>query len=342
MSQAVDQPLPWHAELWQRVQARRRSDQLPHALLLCGVAGLGKLRFANALAHSLVCAQPNAQGIACGTCSPCRLFLAGSHPDILRVAPEEEGKSISIEQIRALRELNALSSYGGGHKLVVIEPAERMTMAAANALLKTLEEPSGKTLIMLVTMRPSSLPATVRSRCQRLDFTVPARAAGAAWLQQHLGACTAQDAAAVLALAQGAPLRALQLHEDGALEQRAKLLADLRDVALGKSDPVVIAERWHKAGMKQAWQWLSSCVNDMLRLKFDASPSLLNNIDVAPLLDELARKADVQALFRWSDRVKQAQQEADVPLNQQMVLEDVLIAWERQFVTVRESSRPTP
>jgi len=342
LSQTVDPPLPWQAELWQRVQARRRIDQLPHALLLCGVAGLGKLRFTNALAHSLVCAQPDAQGIACGTCAPCRLFLAGSHPDISRVSPEEEGKSISIEQIRALREFNALSSYGGGHKIVLIEPAERMTTAAANALLKTLEEPSGKTLMMLVTTRPSSLPATVRSRCQRLDFAVPPRAAGAAWLQQHLEACTVQDAATLLALAQGAPLRALQLQQDGALEQRAKLLADLRDIALGKSDPVAVAERWHKAGMKQAWLWISSCVNDMLRLKFDAAPSLLNNVDAAPLLDELARKVDVQALFRWSDRVKQAQQEADVPLNQQMVLEDVLIAWERQFVTVRESSRSTP
>ena len=340
MSQTAELPLPWHAELWQRIQARRRIDQLPHALLLCGVAGLGKLRFANALAHSLVCAKPDAQGVACSTCSPCRLFLAGSHPDISRVSPEEEGKSISIDQIRALREFNALSSYGGGHKIVLIEPAERMTMAAANALLKTLEEPSGKTLIMLVTTRPSSLPATVRSRCQRLDFIVPTRAAGAAWLQQHLDTCTTQDAATLLALAQGAPLRALQLQQDGALELRAKLLADLRDVALGKSDPVAVAERWHKAGMKQAWLWISSCVNDMLRLKFDAAPSLLNNVDAAPLLDELARKVDVQALFRWSDRVKQAQQEADLPLNQQMVLEDVLIAWERQFVTV--STRPMP
>lgn len=341
MSHTVDQPLPWHEQLWQRVQTRRRSDQLPHALLLCGVAGLGKLRFANALAQSLLCARPDAHGIACGACSPCRLFLAGSHPDISRVSPEEEGKSISIDQVRALREFNALSSYGGGHKVVLIEPADLMTMAAANALLKTLEEPAGKTLIMLITMRPSSLPATVRSRCQRLDFTVPARAAGAAWLQQHLEACTPQDAATLLALAQGAPLRALQLQQDGALEQRAKLLAELRDVALGKSDPVAIAERWHKAGMKQAWLWLSSCVNDMLRLKFDAAPSLLNNVDVAPLLDELARKVDIQALFHWSDRVKQAQQEAGLPLNQQMVLEDVLIAWERQFVTVRES-RTTP
>ena len=306
------------------------------------MAGLGKLRFANALAHSLVCAQPDAQDRACGTCSPCRLFVAGSHPDISRVSPEEEGKSISIDQIRALREFNALSSYGGGHKIVLIEPAERMTMAAANALLKTLEEPSGKTLIMLITMRPSSLPATVRSRCQRLDFAVPPRAAGAAWLQQHLDAGVAEHATTLLALAQGAPLRALQLQQDGALEQRAKLLGELRDVALGKSDPVAVAERWHKAGMKQAWLWLSSCVNDMLRLKFDAAPSLLSNVDAASLLDELARKVDIQALFRWSDRVKQAQQEADLPLNQQMVLEDVLIAWERQFVTVRESSRPTP
>lgn len=318
------------------MQARRRLDQLPHALLLCGVAGVGKLRFANAFAHSLICAKPDAHGIACGSCSPCRLFLAGSHPDISRVLPEEEGKSISIDQIRTLREFNALSSYGG-HKIVVIEPAERMTMAAANALLKTLEEPAGKTLIMLVTTRPSSLPATVRSRCQRLDFAVPARTAAAAWLQQQPEAGDAKDAATLLALAQGAPLRALQLQQDGALEQRAQLLAELRDVALGKSDPIAIAERWHKAGMKHAWLWLSSCVNDMLRLKFEAAPSLLNNVDAAPLLEELARKADVQALFRWSDRVKQAQQEADLPLNQQMVLEDVLIAWERQFVTVRES-----
>lgn len=337
MSQPVDQVLPWHTSLWQRVQTQRRAGHLPHALLLSGPDGVGKKFFAHALVHSLLCGAPRDDGAACGKCVACTLLRAGNHPDIVFVAPEEDKTTISIDQIRELRDGVTLCSHAGGFKVVVIHPADRMTVAAANALLKTLEEPSGRAVLMLVTSRVSSLLATVRSRCQRLDFSVPLRDLALSWLQQQLDPAAAKDAPVLLALAQGAPLRALNLSEQGALEQRKRLLEELHGVALGKNDPVAVAERWHKNGMKLAWPWLTSCAVDLVRLKFDATPSLLNNVDAAPLLRELAPRVNARDLFLWSDRVNQAQQEAETPINQQLVIEDVLIAWERQFSSTRES-----
>lgn len=336
MSEPITHVLPWHAAIWQRVMKQRHAGQLPHAMLISGPDGVGKKIFTHALAHTLLCSAPRDDGAACGHCAACALLRAGTHPDLVQVHPEEEGKSISIDQIRELRDGVTLCSHAGGFKVVVIHPADRMTVAAANALLKTLEEPSGRAVLMLVTSRLSSLLATVRSRCQRLDFAVPAREQALGWLQSQLEPAAVKDAAVLLALAQGAPLRAVDLSAQGALEQRKRLLEELHGVALGKSDPVSVAERWHKAGMKQAWSWLSSCAVDLVRLKFDAAPSLLNNVDAAPLLRELAPRINARDLFLWSDRVNQAQLEAETPINQQMVVEDVLIAWERQFSATRE------
>ncbi|TPW18263.1 MAG: DNA polymerase III subunit delta', partial [Halothiobacillaceae bacterium] len=167
--------LPWHTALWQHLQERRHEGRLPHALLLTGPVGVGKNRFAVRFSQALLCEQPHAAGEACGQCRSCLWHQAGSHPDALEITLEEESKTIGVEQIRQVGHFLQLTRQQGLHKVVRITPAERMTMSAANGLLKSLEEPAAGAVILLITSRLSALSATIRSRCQRLEFTLPAR-----------------------------------------------------------------------------------------------------------------------------------------------------------------------
>ena len=160
MSETTDNAahlLPWQHTRWQEMLARRANGRLPHALLLCGLRGVGKQHFAARFAQALLCEQPASDGQACQACRSCLLFRAGTHPDYWPVTPAEEGKSILIDQIRELNASLVFTSHAGGYKIAALWPADRMNSAAANALLKTLEEPSANTLLMLITSRPAFL-----------------------------------------------------------------------------------------------------------------------------------------------------------------------------------------
>ncbi|KZC19883.1 DNA polymerase III subunit delta', partial [Rhodanobacter denitrificans] len=197
--------LPWHAEHWTRLQARRQRDALPHALLLCGAAGLGKRAFAQRFVQGLLCAEP-VDGDACGHCRSCLLLNAGSHPDVVTLGfgLRKDGvqrSEIVVDQIRELSARLAMASQFGGWQVALIDPADAMNPAAANALLKTLEEPAAQTMLILLADAPWRLPQTIRSRCQRIEFQLPVTADALAWLQAE----GARDAAGALAAAGGNP-----------------------------------------------------------------------------------------------------------------------------------------
>ncbi len=181
--------LPWHEDHWSRLQARREHGALPHALLLCGAAGLGKRAFAQRFVRGLLCTEP-VHGEACGHCRGCRLSAAGSHPDRVELTfglrkdgtPRTE---IVVDQIRELSARLAMRSQLGGWQVVTIDPADAMNAAAANALLKTLEEPAAQTMLILLADAPWRLPPTIRSRCQRIEFHLPEPALALAWLQRE-------------------------------------------------------------------------------------------------------------------------------------------------------------
>src|SRR5690625_1868383 len=206
--------LPWHADVWERLQSRLQDGSMPHALLMTGLPGLGKRTLAFELAAAMLCTAPTSAGFSCEACLSCRLLAQSAHPDFFTVELEEGRRQIVIDQIRALSERLTLSSQYGSYRIGLIDPADQMNSAAANALLKTLEEPPEGVILMLTAARPSRLPATIRSRCQQVQLTPPTTAVAKAWLQAQGN----PRAAAALGLALGAPLRALQLEQDGALE----------------------------------------------------------------------------------------------------------------------------
>ena len=220
--------LPWHETEWERLQRARQQEKMPHALLLTGPRGAGKQLFAESLAASLLCTDPDAHGNACGQCRGCHLLQAGSHPDYQRIQPVEPGKPITVDAVRDMTSRGTLTAQAGGYKVILFQPADALNIAAANSLLKTLEEPVAWTLMLLVSAQPGRLPATIRSRCQQIKLSLPAKPEGERWLAEQVEDV---DPKLLLALTGGAPLRALELAQQQVLQLRLRLLDDFGGLA---------------------------------------------------------------------------------------------------------------
>jgi DNA polymerase-3 subunit delta' len=326
MDNAIFSRLPWQDEPWQRLLLARSQGRLPHALLFAGPRGVGKETFALALAQSVLCPKSDEAGRPCGTCRHCHLQHSGSHPDFYRVGPDEESKSgeIKIEAIRNLSAGASLTAQSGGHKVILIQPAHRMNTAAANSLLKTLEEPSGDTLIILLTDEPARLLPTIRSRCQQVIFQIPPQDVSLNWLSGKLEHGQAET---LLALASGAPLLALSLDDPELLASRDEMLRAFIALGQRREDPVALAQAWSGFDLRLLLDWLAGWIIDLLRLQAVTQPPQLYNRDQTQALHALADKLNSGALHRYLAMVYEARALVDSNLNPQMALERLLIEW---------------
>jgi DNA polymerase-3 subunit delta' len=315
---------PWQASQWASINQRRQQQRLPHALLFSGMAGVGKFGFARFLAQSLLCQQPGIEGEACGQCRSCQQFEAHTHPDYLQVTPAEQGKSITVDQARAVGEYLAVSSHYEGLKVVVIHPAEQMNINAANSLLKTLEEPYADRILILVSNRPSALLPTIRSRCQKVEFANPERQQARDYLQQQLG--NDADIDLLLAMSNNAPLTAITLHEQGGIEVRQQLFADFNNIFQGKASSIAVAARWSKNHAPRVlFSQLQSWLMDMLRLKATDQSPWLNNPDLQEALQNLAKGLNWKLINQQLQKVNEANRPGIFSSNLQLWLEDWLI-----------------
>jgi len=237
----------WLAPTWRVLADALTHKRLHHGLLLAGPKGYGKRALADAFAAAALCTQRGADDRACGACRSCLLVAAGSHPDLVRVSFElrDDGKprsELTIDQMRNLSQRLSLSSQFGGLQIAIVDPADAMNGSAANALLKTLEEPSSATVIVLIADDPARLPATIRSRCQRIEMPRPTREEALGWLRaQGIGA---DEAARMLDASLGNPGLAAAWIAEGALAVREECLADLKALSSGRQGASAIAERW--------------------------------------------------------------------------------------------------
>ncbi len=314
---------PWLDETFADLHQRRSQGRLAHALLLSGPAGIGKQQLAELFAQALLCAEPEANGQPCAHCHACSLYTAGTHPDLFRLGPEEDSKNIRIDQIRALIEGLSLRSHYGRYKVVILNPADTMNIAAANALLKTLEEPPANTVLLLITDRPSFLPATIRSRCQSLRLALPPADVAEAWLAGQLA--HPEKAAVLLALSGGAPLAALEQAEEQ-LARRDELLLGWQQLASGKVDPVKLAADWVKPTPQLPITWIYSWATDMIRLR-SGGENQLTNQDAKATLQNLAEELDLIRLYGLLDRVVEARKLAYSQVNPQTLMEGILLYW---------------
>ena len=310
--------------------------RLPHALLFHGRTGIGKLHLGEVLAQSLLCEHQSKDGRACGTCPACGWFAAGNHPDFRLIQPEalapidedadaeaaEEGrkkpsKQIKIEQIRALSDFLNVGSHRRGYRVVLIYPAESMNPGAANALLKSLEEPSAGVIFLLVSHQPRRLLATVRSRCHALALSLPPRAISLRWLQDQ----GSKAAAAALAFAGDAPLAAATLDGDE-METRARLVDLLGQPA---TSSLSLADFCQRLQPGPVVDWMFKWTYDLVAAK--SGGQVRYYIDQEKKLIQLARTMPKLKLLRFSSILASMKSISEHPLNARLFFDDLFIAY---------------
>lgn len=321
--------LPWQHQNWNRLYGYVLQRRIPQALLITGNKGMGKQQLANQFAYSLLCTNPQVNGLACGHCDRCLLLKAETHPDFILIKPDEPGKSITISQIRLLISQLTLKPQFDAYRVVLINPADLMNTKAANAFLKCLEEPTERTVILLITDKPAKLPATIVSRCQRLAVTRPEKEAVFAWLKQQ----SIKDNLDVLvSLSQGAPLLAQQLAQhhagnDSYINMRNNCYKAWLDIAAHRSHPVIIAEDWHKLPESPLLFWITSWIIDLVKCCYHARPESLYNPDLHESLQKFSERLELKGLYKLYDLLLISRQRLDTQINKHMMIEEILIQW---------------
>ena len=318
---------PWLEPYRLTVATALAQGRLPHALLITGLPGLGKDALADAIVRQLLCAATTLEAGPCGSCAACAQINAGSHPDYINVRPEEDASVIKVDQIRQLSEKLSLSSHQGGYQVAVLNPAETMNLNAANSLLKTLEEPSDNTVLILISARPAQLPATVRSRCQQVRVEVPDSKVALDWLQEQGHGEAAQT---YLQLAHGAPLEALKQAQVDSIGARRERFNALVGILENRVSALTVAQGWSKDEDMQGIRWMREWLMDLLRISMSGQANQVRSADLQDGLLALARRLDSRVIFELLERINRTLRLTAGSLNRQLLTEDILLAWAAQ------------
>jgi DNA polymerase-3 subunit delta' len=329
--------LPWLQGAQQRLRAALAARRLPHSLLLLSAPGLGAEQLANWICALALCESPGSR--PCGECPSCLLLRSDSHPDAHLVRIEEDAQQIKVDQVRALIESLSLKSYRGGYKVGVIEGAEALNANGANAFLKTLEEPTADTVLIIVARPSHRLPATIASRCLRLALAPPPAEVAIAWLEAHARAfprAGAEAAAAhswnaALGLAGGAPLLALELDSSGIAALDEDMRESLRQLAAGSVDVTLLVDRWMKSNPGLRITWLENWITRRVYESLGAASSRQSAEPVG--LPAALLKPKIRALFELLDAARELRRLASTGMNQQLALEALLLGGRTALAT---------
>jgi DNA polymerase-3 subunit delta' len=322
---------PWLQAVETEFAERLQGARVAHAFLISGPPGTGKGELAGRFMASLLCLEGGYP--ACGRCRSCSLLQTGAHPDGHVVTFEQHPKKdelrteIVIDQVRRLTESLQLTNTISRRKAALILPAEAMNSSAANALLKTLEEPPGDATLLLVSHQPSRLPATIRSRCQALHVRLPERQAALAWLERAAAQAPARSSgqapnAAALALeaAAGSPLIALRMLGQGETRAYRELDATLDALRAGRCEPAEAMAALAEIDPAQLWSWLS------LRAARETRACLDRDSNDRPGVDPMGLARRFADLQREADRNRRL---VPTPVRKDLLLQDWLIQWSR-------------
>ncbi|MFG3451407.1 DNA polymerase III subunit delta' [Stutzerimonas stutzeri] len=317
--------LPWQTDLWRLLAGRR---QHAHAYLLHGPAGIGKRALAEHLMALLLCQQPDPSG-ACGHCKGCKLLAAHTHPDHYILEPEEVDKAIRVDQVRRLVGFVTQTAQLGGRKVVLLEPAEAMNLNAANALLKSLEEPAGDTVLLLITHQPSRLLPTIKSRCVQQRCPLPGREQSLEWLASRLPDLPADQREELLTLAASSPLAALKLHDDGVLDMRVQVVEGIKKLLKRQQSPSQLAEAWNSVSLILLFDWFCEWAHLILRYQMTGDEEGLGAADMRKVIQYLAQKTSPAKLLQLQDWLLAHRQKVlgKANLNRVLLLEALLVQW---------------
>lgn len=318
---------PWLAPQIEGLRRARAANRYPTGLLIHDERGAGGEALARFAAQLALCREPDAP---CGHCRNCRMFSAAQHPDFIELHPIEDSKLIRVEQVRELSEQLVLTSHGGGATVALISPADSMNANAANALLKSLEEPRSAVTLILVSATPSRLPATILSRCLRLRVATPGRAASVIWLESVKGP---GPWATVLDVLGDAPFEALEADPAELARLKAETDRSLSDALAGRMDIAATAERWARAeslGLRLA------CLETWITARIDGAvgtPRQSSELRSSAHLPESASDMNIAVLLRLLDGIYELRRLRLTSINRSLALEQLLWqlprAWQR-------------
>lgn len=311
---------PWLQDHWAFFIKRLEQDRLAHALMVEGPAGSGKNDLALHMVAKLLCTEDEA--MACGHCRSCKILVGGAHPDCFKLSPEEDSDVIKVDQVRALTASLNLTSSIGQRKVALVTPAESMNIASSNALLKSLEEPNGDAVLILVCSEPARLPITIRSRCQSMVVNQPDTVLVSNWLQQTSGQAQ-NEVEEALAAAGGSPLRAsgyLESPETAAYDQVQQGLATL----LARPGAVsMVSTSLADLQADDLWRWISMSMGEAVKSVMTGSAARWlpdhSTFDVKSLLK-------LQNLANYNRRLSRS------PVRGDLLLQDWLIRWVEQNI----------
>ncbi|WP_404362364.1 DNA polymerase III subunit delta' [Marinobacter sp.] len=324
-------PMSWHAAPRSQVTARLAKGQLPHALLIGGERGVGKRRFADDLAHVLVCEQPLGEdAVPCGRCKQCELIAADTHPDVRHYAPEKS-RMIKIDQIRALSAFAVASPQVAQRKIIIVDRADQLNINSANALLKTLEEPTADVVLLLLQETGRPVLPTLRSRCQSLIIATPGVETASEWLAGELDqegtkiTATADDRRQALEMARFAPRLALEYLTGDYLALRREALDVFRRFM--KSEVSVSqAARPFKALGAETTLWLMEVwASDLARIQAGAEG---RDREAADMLGFLAGVNPPWRAHELLDAVREGRSALVYNANPELEAERLLLQWQ--------------
>jgi DNA polymerase-3 subunit delta' len=310
--------LPWLEPQQALLRAAHATGRLAHALLIHEARGAGGDVLASWVAQLVLCTDPT--HAPCGECAACRRVASGQHPDLITLELIEDSRQIRIEQVRELTAGLTLTSHQGGYKVAIVSPADALNRAAANALLKTLEEPTARTLLILVATQPSRLPATILSRCQRIRVRAPARNEALAWLQSIRGP---GEWGATLDALGDAPLFAAQADPKTVVEFARETRRVLEETSGGRADPAATAEHWWRTDLPLRLLCIENWLTDRVRRHFTGAPFSVE-MSAGAHLQGGPQIPSIRRLFGLIDAVQELKSSLDAPINRSLALESLL------------------
>lgn len=304
----IPELLDWQIPQWNQLLALMERSRLPHGLMLAGPSETGKHRFARSFAQLLLCHSP-VEGKPCDACKACLLFRASTHPDYLSVEPEESGKAIKVDQVRSLGEFATKTASMGARRVILVSPAESMNLNAANAFLKTLEEPGPGVILLLVVHQLGLILPTIRSRCRLLPFHLPRGEQTYKWLSSS-GANSA-DIRQVMALSGGRPFRARRLLETELKDQLALFQQTLDALEARKIAPLDAAKIVQSMPKEDVIEWFQYKVYAKIKSETGRAPAL------------------TRILFKFVDRLTLIRQRflSSANPNAQLLWEELFMDW---------------
>jgi DNA polymerase-3 subunit delta' len=324
MSHSSINEYPWHQSSWDKIVTARSNNHLPHALLLSGAEGIGKLDFAKKLVTSFLCTAP-INNKACQNCQSCKTYHSGANPDFLNIELLEGKQQIGVDQIRKLSEFINYTRSFNAYRVVLLNPVERMNQNSANSLLKSLEEPASNTIIILVATHLSRILPTIKSRCQLITLASPSRKQAITWMKAQSPELS--NAEECLSMAHGHPVTALKITEEDQ-SNRQGFAEELLAVCQQQKTITEVAKKWEKFDHSELLNWQITWVQSFIKKQM--IPTLDDTAEAHNLSEVLSKLSDtVSEHHQWSlyQQLIMQKQYIHTSVNSLLFIETMLLLW---------------